>query len=346
MTELTREGQVGVRPGREAQIGAHGTTQRFGGGGRRRKGRGRKGEQLMVPDAQPVNYYGKPVLNRPVWSARDIGGYLFTGGLAGASSVVAAGAAFTGRDHLARSAKVTALGAITVSAGLLVHDLGRPERFYNMLRVFKPTSPMSVGSWFLAAYGPAAGIAALTDVSGFFPRIGAAATVAAAGLGPLVASYTGVLIADTAVPAWHDSYRELPFVFVGSAAVAASGLGLVAAPVRENLPVRRAAVAGALLELAASHRMEGRGLVAEPFHEGTAGSLLKAAKALTVGGVVTGATLGGRSRVAAVASGAAMLGASALTRFGVFQAGMQSADDPKYVLEPQRERADQSAKQG
>jgi DMSO reductase anchor subunit len=334
VTDVTKDGLVGERPGREAMIGAHGTTERL----RPRRGKRRGGEQLMVPPAEPVSYYGKPVLNRPVWSAGDIAGYLFTGGLAGASSVVAAGAELTGRDTLARSAKVTALGAISVSAGLLVHDLGRPDRFYNMLRVFKPTSPMSVGSWLLAGYGPAAGVAALTDVTGLFPRIGRSATLAAAGLGPAVASYTGVLFADTAVPAWHEAYRELPFVFVGSATIAASGLGLLAAPLAENAPVRRSAVLGALVELAASHRMEGHGLVSEPYAEAKAGRLLRASKALTVAGAFTAATLAGRSRLGAAAAGGALLAASAITRFGIFQAGLQSADDPKYTLRPQRDR--------
>ena len=124
----------------------------------------------MVPPVEPVSYYGRPVLNRPVWSAQDIAGYLFLGGLAGGlSSIVAAGAELTGRPVLSRAAKATAFGAVSVSGVLLVHDLGRPERFYNMLRVFKPTSPMSVGSWLLAAYAPAAGSPRATDLTGTFP---------------------------------------------------------------------------------------------------------------------------------------------------------------------------------
>jgi subtilisin family serine protease len=336
-TDVTRDGLVGERPGREAMIGAHGTTERLRAGRHRRR---RGGEKLMVPPVEPVSYYGRPVLNRPVWAAPDIAGYLFTGGLAGASSVLAAGASLTGRPMLARAAKVTAFGGISVSGLLLVHDLGRPERFYNMLRVFKPTSPMSVGSWLLAGYAPAAGVAAATELTGSFPRIGRAATFAAAGLGPAVASYTAVLIADTAVPAWHEAYRELPFVFVGSATIAASGLGLLAAPSTENAPVRRSAVAGALVELAASHRMEGHGLVSEPYSADKAGRLLKASKALTVGGALVAATLAGRSRLAAAVAGSSLLAASALTRFGIFQAGLQSADDPKYTLRPQRDRVE------
>src|SRR5690348_1295553 len=103
----------------------------------------RRGERPMVPDATFTSYYGQPIINAPVWKAPDIAGYLFLGGLAGASSVVALGADLIGSSGLARVAKVGAAGAISIGALGLVHDLGRPERFVNMLRVFKPTSPMS-----------------------------------------------------------------------------------------------------------------------------------------------------------------------------------------------------------
>jgi formate-dependent nitrite reductase membrane component NrfD len=82
----------------------------------------------MVPDATPTSYYGQPVLHRPTWQARDIAGYFFLGGLAGASSAVAAGAQLTGRPGLARTAKVGAAGAAGLSIAALVHDLGRPAR--------------------------------------------------------------------------------------------------------------------------------------------------------------------------------------------------------------------------
>src|SRR3954452_4467255 len=100
-------------------------------------GRGgrRRGEQPMVPDAEFRSYYGLPVINKPPWQAPDIPGYLFLGGLAGAASVLAAGADITGRPALARAAKVGAAGAISLGTLGLVHDLGRPGRFLNMLRV-------------------------------------------------------------------------------------------------------------------------------------------------------------------------------------------------------------------
>ena len=153
-----------------------------------------------------------------------------------------------------------------------------------------------------------------------------------------MASYTAVLIADTAVPAWHEAHRELPFVFVGSAAMAAAGMALIAAPVTETLPVRKAAVLGAVVELAAGHRLEQHGLVSEPYESGKGARLLKISRALAVCGAVGAALLGGRSRVAAGVAGAALLAGSACTRFGIFQAGLDSADDPKYTLQPQRER--------
>jgi hypothetical protein len=292
----------------------------------------------MVPEAEFTSYYGRPVIKEPTWSAIDIAGYLFLGGLAGASSVLAAGAALTGRRNLARAGKIGALGAISLSSVALVHDLGRPERFANMLRVFKPTSPMSVGSWTLAIYAPAAGLAAVTDVTGRFPRIGRAATGWAALVGPIVASYTAVLIADTAVPAWHEAHRELPFLFVGSAATAAAGLGLLAAPRAETGPARVAAVYGTALELFAGRRMERRGLVAEPYSTGRGGQLMRTGRALAIAGAVTGAVAGGRSRAAAALSGAALLAGSACTRFGVFEAGVASARDPRYTVIPQRRR--------
>ncbi|WP_067793979.1 NrfD/PsrC family molybdoenzyme membrane anchor subunit [Actinomadura formosensis] len=335
-SDVGGEGVRGARPGREAQVGK---GLRRGDGGRRGRRRGGRGEKAMVPEAEFTSYYGKPILNPPVWKALDIAGYFFLGGLAGAGSVLAAGAQLTGRPATARALKISSLAAIGGSAAMLIHDLGRPGRFFNMLRVMKPTSPMSVGSWLLAAYGPAAGAAAVLDVAGRFPRLGGAATAGAAVLGPAVAAYTAVLAADTAVPAWHEAHRELPFVFVGSAAAAAAGMAMVVAPVRETGPMRTAAVFGSALELAAAKVLERRaGLAAEPYKRGGAGRLMRAGEVLAAAGTAGGVLLGGRSRAAAVVSGAALLAGSACTRFGVFQAGMQSARDPKYTVVPQRER--------
>jgi formate-dependent nitrite reductase membrane component NrfD len=285
------------------------------------------------------SYYGKPIINPPVWEERDIASYLFTGGLAGASSLLAAGADVTGRPALARAARVTAGGAIAISLAALIHDLGRPARFLNMLRVFKPTSPMSMGVWLLAGYAPLTVVAVASDALARAPRTGRAAGGAAGLLGAGVSTYTAALIADTAVPAWHDGHRELPYVFAGSAASAAAGAGLLAAPAAQTAPAANLAVLGAVAELAAEHLMERRlGMVAGALHGGTAGRRLKAAKALTAVGALGAATIGRRSRAGAALTGAALLAGSALTRFGLFEGGMASARDPRYTVQPQRAR--------
>lgn len=292
-----------------------------------------------------TSYYGRPILKEPTWHALDIAGYIFAGGLAGASSILAAGAQHTGRPRLERTAKLTALTAISASVVALVHDLGRPERFVNMLRVAKPTSPMSVGSWILSVYGPLAGASAAANVLGVFPRAGRAAGIGAGLAGSAVATYTAVLVSDTAVPTWHDAHEVLPFVFAGSAAASAGGIAAAFSPLAEGGPARRMAVVGAAAETAVSLAMERSGkLSAETLHEGKAGRLLRLSKALTVAGAV-GLALGGRSsRLVSTASGLAVAAGSALLRFGVFEAGRASTLDPKYVVVPQRERL--AARQG
>lgn len=305
-------------------------------GGTRARRRPR-GEQLMVPRAEFRSYYGRPVIKAPSWAARDIAGYFFLGGLAGAGSVLAAGAQLTGRTTLAAAMKVSSLAAVSLSAAALINDLGRPARFAHMLRVFKPTSPMSVGSWLLGGYGPAAGAAALCAVTGRLPRAGAAATAAAAVLGPAVATYTAVLAADTAVPAWHGAHRELPYLFAASATAAASGMALVLAPAQESAPARCAAVLAAVADSVAVRAAERRlGMVAETYREGRAGQLLRGAQVLVGGGAALAALGGRRRRAAAVAGGLALLAGSACTRFGVFAAGLASAEDPAYTVLPQR----------
>ncbi|GII62938.1 polysulfide reductase [Sphaerisporangium krabiense] len=286
------------------------------------------------------SYYGRRILKPPTWEAATIGGYLYLGGLAGASSVFAAGGQLTGRPRLARAGKAAAFAGIGLSLAALVEDLGRPSRFLHMLRTFKPTSPMSVGSWLLAAYAPLAGVSLLTDVTGRFPLAGRAACYGAAVLGPAVTTYTAVLISDTAAPAWHEGYREMPFLFAGSATSTAAGSALIATPAAENGPARRAAVLGTALELVAGRLMRRRmGMVGEAYERGRAGVLMRTGEALALAGA-TGAALSGRhgGRAVAVLSGAALMAASACIRLGVFSAGVASTEDPRYTVVPQRER--------
>lgn len=325
---------------------------------RRRGGDGRGeggGEQATVPWAQFASYYGRPIIKAPVWR-REIPTYLFTGGLAAGAALLAAGADLTGRPALRRAGRVTALGAIGVSSYFLINDLGRPARFHHMLRVAKPTSPMSMGTWVVAGFGSAAAVAALSELGSRLPGRGAlglarqalppagrVAGFAAAGLAPALATYTSVLLADTAVPSWHEAYPHLPQIFAGGALASAAGAGLIAAPLAESGPVRRLAVAGAALELAGTRRLERRlDLLSEPYRIGRAGRLLRAGRVLNAVGML-GAVLSRRSPVVSVLSGIALLGASVATRFGIYDGGIASVRDPKYTVTPQRQRREQHA---
>ncbi|MFE0024440.1 NrfD/PsrC family molybdoenzyme membrane anchor subunit [Amycolatopsis sp. NPDC059021] len=297
-----------------------------------------RAERSMVDSAEFTSYYGRPILKEPAWKQPDVPLYLFLGGTAGSSASIAVLAELTGRPRLAKVAKLAAAGGATASVVALIHDLGKPARFLHMLRVLKPTSPLSAGSWILAPFSGLAAISAGSAVTGVLPRIGRLAGAAAGLLGPAMCTYTAVLLADTATPSWHEARRELPILFAGSALTSGAGVALVAVPSRETGPVVRAALAGAAAELAAAHRMEtGLGVVSEPYRTGRAGKLLKAARGLTV--AAAGLSLAARrSRFAAMASGAAYLAAGLCTRFGVYQAGVESAKDPKYVVVPQRAR--------
>ncbi|MEU4217477.1 NrfD/PsrC family molybdoenzyme membrane anchor subunit [Actinoplanes sp. NPDC026623] len=304
----------------------------------------------MVPPARFRSYYGRPIVKAAVWR-HDIAAYLFTGGLAAGSALLAAGGDATGRPALRRAGRLTALGAVVASTYFLVNDLGRPERLLNMLRVAKPTSPMSMGTWILSGFGVAAGAGAVAEAAPLLPDsgvlglarralgpVGAAGQWGAAAAAPALATYTAVLLSDTATPSWHAAYPELPFVFAGSALASGAGVGLIAAPAGQAGPARRLAAIGATLELYSGHRVEsGMGLLSEPYREGRPGRLLRAARLLTAAGAA-GALLGRRSRTVSALSGLSLLAGSLATRLGIFDGGIASARDPKYTVVPQRER--------
>ncbi|WP_233488905.1 NrfD/PsrC family molybdoenzyme membrane anchor subunit [Blastococcus sp. TF02-9] len=292
----------------------------------------------MVEEAEFTSYYGRPVVKAPVWKQPDVPLYLFLGGAAGASSLIGTLADVTRRPGLSTVGhRVAAAGALT-SVGFLIHDLGRPARFLHMLRVFKPTSPLSVGSWILAPFSALATATAGAEVLGWLARLRRVSGALAAVLGGPLTTYTAVLLANTSTPSWHEVHVELPYVFAGSAAAAGGGICLALAPPAEAGPARTVAAVGAAVELGLMHRVEhGHGLLSEPYRQGRAGTLLRLARACTAAGGLL-APLSGRNRALAAASGTLLAAGSALTRFGIFDAGVASAKDPRYTVEPQRER--------
>lgn len=284
------------------------------------------------------SYYGQPVIKPPTWKSPDVPAYLYLGGMAGAASTMALLADATGRPALRRAGRIAAAAGATASVGALIHDLGRPQRFLNMLRVLKPTSPLSVGSWILAPFSGLSAATAVSEITGRFSPAACYSGVAAGALGPAMTTYTAVLLADTAVPAWHEAHQRLPFVFAGSAISSAGAVGMLFAPVNQATPARRMAIAGSVVDLAVSRQMISRaGLAGETYEQGRAGTLLRAARKLTYAGLGS-AVLARRSRFAAAASGLCFTAAAVATRFGIFEAGQASAREPGYTVTPQRQR--------
>ncbi len=290
-------------------------------------------------------YYGRPVLKEPVW-IWAVPVYFYVGGTAGAAAVLGAAAqALGGRElqGLVRSCRwVAALGGAAGSA-LLVYDLGRPERFLNMLRVFRPTSPMSVGSWVLAgAASTTMGSALLADRGGFLGRLGDAAAYAAALLGMPLAGYTAVLLGNTAVPVWRAARRSLPHLFIGtsvSGLAALFGLLPVELAPRERKIVERFGIAGKVVDLAAMAAVEREANevepVGRPLREGLPGALWNAARAMTAASLAL-SLLPGRSRGKRIAGGLLGTAGALALRLAVFHAGRASSRDPRATFRQQR----------
>jgi hypothetical protein len=192
------------------------------------------------PIPRKPGYYGQPVVKPPVWTW-EIPLYFFFGGLAGMSAVIASGAIIFHQVDLARTAMwVAAVAGAVLSPILLIMDLGRPHLFLNMLRVFKHRSAMSMGAWILSGFGACAvpGLIALElHARQIFPgaldqllRVAAGLLIFGSAIfGTLLATYTGVLIGATAIPAWFLHRTLLPIHFgtagLGSAAAVLELLG-------------------------------------------------------------------------------------------------------------------------
>lgn len=332
------------------------------GKGRRRAGGGGDGarEMSMVDDVEfSDSYYGRPIVKAPPWDWK-ISAYLFVGGVAGGSGILAAGADVAGLDKLRRNTRITALTATISGTGFLILDLGRPERFLHMMRTFKPSSPMNMGTWVLGGFGTVAGVGAASEVdqlTGEKLPLGPLRPVlhwaakpagaAAALLGGPLASYTGALLADTAVPTWHAAKDNLSYLFVSSAAMASSGIAMITTPPDQARPARALGIVGAAADLYFAEKVTKpmHPAEAEPLKTGRAGKKLRWAKGLTIAGGI-GAALLGRNRWGAVASGAALATASALTRIAVMEAGIDSTKDPRHVVEPQKARLEARRAQG
>jgi hypothetical protein len=282
------------------------------------------------PFPETNSYYGLPIVKPPVWTW-EIPLYFFTGGAAGASSVIALTAQMTGASKsLVRDARwIAAIGA-AVSGPLLILDLGRPERFLNMLRVFKPQSPMSVGAWTLTVFGTASAGAVIAELLRM-KRLGDAAAFVAALSGLVMATYTGVLIGATAIPVWSKHARTLPIHFGASAL--ASATALLTLRGHDDAALNALGLAAAGFETYTGIEIEScDDIESEPLRHGTTGLTIR------IGGFFSGPLplalrfLGIRSKRARRAASASALLGSLITRIAWIEAGKVSAADPRPLL--------------
>lgn len=294
-----------------------------------------------APGGGEPGYYGQPVVKEPVWTW-EIPTYFFVGGLAGMSGVVAAAARFIGRDAVLATAAlwIAVLGAI-VSAGLLISDLGRSSRFLNMLRVFKRRSPMSVGAWTLALFGGCSTVAlamsllqgAMAPPGGGPGALGIVVTIftlATAGLGSVLGTYTGVLIGATAIPAWFRHRILLPLHFgiagLGSAVAVLLLLGFQ----RPALLAIALAASGAECLVGARVELAHLGAADRAVRRGRSGALLRLGGFLAGPGALVLYLLG----LPLAGAGTFLVGAL-VSRFGWLAAGRASARDPEATFASQ-----------
>jgi DMSO reductase anchor subunit len=239
----------------------------------------------------PVPVRG-PVIRPNVWTW-EVPVYFFFGGTAAGASFVALACEAAGDARSARVARFVAMGAAGCGGPLLIADLGRPERFLHMFRIFKTRSPMSMGAWCLLAFTQTGGGAILADLLGR-ARTARALTAATAVLGTYLGSYTGVLLAGTAVPAWNRSRAFVPAIFVCTAtasgaaatrlALTAAGVPRRSAPTRPALAVLESAAMTAELVLSALNDRR-LGVAGRALESGRPGRYLKAARAINGAGL-------------------------------------------------------------
>jgi formate-dependent nitrite reductase membrane component NrfD len=299
-----------------------------------------------VPSCQSWDsptYYDHPMLKQPVW-IWSIPAYFYVGGVAGVGATFGAAAQLIApramHSLIVRSRWVGTFGG-ALSAALLIHDLGRPARFLNMLRVFRISSPMSMGSWILTLFSSGAGAAALLPFGPrVFQRLANVFGLISGVLGLGLAGYSGVLLSQTAVPLWQTSYRIIPVLFLASGTAAASSFfEFFDLNSREASAVEWFGSMGKITELAATFALESNARrierVGRPLTSGFSGFLWQSAKAFTIASAVI-SIFPGKSRRKRVIAGVLGSLAGICLRFGVFYAGKSSARDPRASFEQQR----------
>ena len=303
---------------------------------------------MSIEPEQPASgdYYGYPALKAPVWTW-EVPAYFFVGGAAGASALIGAVARQAGASaDLVRDARWIAAAGAALSPPLLISDLGRPERFLNMLRVFKLQSPMSVGAWTLVAFSNAAAASAFADLAhrsakGRLPvRVVAdAAGLLSAATGLVLSTYTGVLLGATAIPVWSKNARMLPLHF------GASGLGSAVSILEllghHDRALNALGIGAALAEIAVAARIEASDEPAmRPLNEGRTQALTRAAGVLSGPVPLLLRLFAARSSTARRIAALSTIAGSILTRAAWVDAGKSSAASSSQAIATKSRRTD------
>ena len=307
------------------------------------------------PIASPqTGYYQQPLLKKPQWTPL-IPLYFFVGGASGSLGVIGSLADLLGADNeLARRARTMASAGAVISSVLLIADLGRPSRFLNMLRVFKPQSAMSVGSWVLSGFSASATASTLADIldgqtgahpiSTFLRSVGRTGCVV---FGMPFHNYTGVLIGASVIPVWNNRIRSLPREFGMSGLQSAVGL-LELTGETDSASLNAIGLVSAAfetwegLELLRTHDRE-----LGPTKHGLTGALIQTAGALSgpIPIALRLASLFTRRKKRTLRKAAAISGiaGSLLLRYGWVAAGAVSSRDWKIPLQIPENEVDEPA---
>jgi formate-dependent nitrite reductase membrane component NrfD len=296
-------------------------------------------------------YYDYPVVRRPVWTW-EVPAYFWLGGMAAGAFVTASLAQTLGSTddrRIAADGYYVAAAALVPCAPLLIADLGRPDRFHHMLRIFKPLSPMNLGAWTLTGFTPLAFARAASHAADTgllrgplraLARLAPRRLLELSGslLGLVLAGYSGVLLGATNVPLWAKS-KLLGGVFMASALSSGSAAVTLQAA-RRGAPeatLHRLATIDSLASLGEMAVVTGylvqTGKTARPLTTG------RFAAPFWLGAVGAGAVLplllhrfarrrqGGALRGLSTAAAACTMAGSLLLRWSIFEAGKDSSED-------------------
>jgi formate-dependent nitrite reductase membrane component NrfD len=332
-----------------------------------RRWENRRARARSAGDEARESYYGLPVIHKSHWDWWIVG-YFFVGGICGAANAIATLSRWHGGkdgESITRIGRYVSFAMVIPSMVFLIADLGRPERFINMMRVFKIRSPMSMGTWILTASHTfltlltidQAARDGLLNVSNPLVRLVRIAPIRlldAAGVVPslLLASYTGVLLAATAVPLWTKNYLLMGPLFLASAfSNAAASIVLVMGLKRSTNPhaafrVERLDLLAMIAEvgLLAAYKSRLSKTVSEPLETGTTGKLHR--YGVLAGGIGLPLLLHGFSvlrgkhspRPVSILASLLVLAGGLAFRYVMVFAGHRSADDPKATFEMTRKK--------